>query len=326
MADHVRWGILGAANFAKTIMGPAINEARHGRLVAVASRDPKKAQPFADLAPGLTIHDSYEALLADPEVDAVYIPLPNSLHVHWSVAAAEAGKAVLCEKPIGMEEADFDRLIAARDATGHLIAEAYMVVHHPQWIKAKEIVQSGVLGNIHTVTCAFTYGLPQGDNVRNDASLGGGGLRDIGVYPIGTFRFCTGLEPEPDWAEMITEKGVDVFTWVQAHAGDTRFVFHLAMRATPRQEMVFEGDKGWLRVTVPFNAQVAGGPQLDLAIAGEEMRVFRFTNERQYVHQVEAFNDHLLNGTPYPCPLEFSRGTQAMIDKVFAVAKARERG
>ncbi|MEM9318774.1 MAG: Gfo/Idh/MocA family oxidoreductase [Pseudomonadota bacterium] len=320
MASHINWGILGASNFARNTMGPAINEARRGRLAAVASRDPGKAAAFADLAPGLKIHDGYEALLADADIDAIYIPLPNAMHVHWSVLAAEAGKAVLCEKPIAMEDADFDRLLAARDVTGRLIAEAYMPVHHPQWARARDLIQDGTLGDLHTVSGVFTYGLFDPVNVRNSAELGGGALRDIGVYPIGTFRFATGTEPEPDYVEMIREDGVDASTWVHAHADDARFRFHVAMRTTKRQEMVFEGTKGWLRLPVPFNADVEGEARLELKLSDGAEHVIRYPRERQYAAQVEAFNAQLLDGKPFVCPLEFSRGTQAMIDKIFAMA------
>ncbi|MEM1273565.1 MAG: Gfo/Idh/MocA family oxidoreductase [Pseudomonadota bacterium] len=319
MASYVNWGILGASNFALNTMGPAINEARRGRLAAVASREPEKATPFADLAPGVAIHDSYEALLDDADIDAIYIPLPNALHVHWSILAAEAGKAVLCEKPIAMEEEDFERLIAAREATGHLIAEAYMPVHHPQWVRARNMIQSGDLGDLHTVTAAFTYGLFDPANVRNSAELGGGALRDIGVYPIGTFRFATGMEPAPTHVDIVRESGVDASTWVMSQSGDTRFQFHVAMRTTKRQDMIFEGTKGWLRLPVPYNAEVQGEARLELRYADGAEEVIRYPQTRQYVNQVEAFNAQLLDGVPFACPLEFSRGTQAVIDRVFAM-------
>lgn len=321
MTSHINWGILGASNFARNTMGPAINEARRGRLAAIATRGASdKAAPFADLAPGITVHDSYEALLADADVDAIYIPLPNALHVHWSVLAAEAGKAVLCEKPIAMVEEEFDRLIAARDISGHMIAEAYMPVHHPQWVQARDLIQGGELGDIHTVSGSFTYGLFDPSNVRNSADLGGGAIRDIGVYPIGTFRFATGTEPQPVWVDMIRESGVDASTWVEARAGETRFRFHVAMRTTKRQEMVFEGTAGWMRLPVPFNAEVEGEARLEIKMADGAERLIRYPKIRQYVNQVEAFNAQLLDGQTFACPLEFSRGTQAVIDAVFAMA------
>ncbi|MBF9060683.1 Gfo/Idh/MocA family oxidoreductase [Rhodobacterales bacterium HKCCSP123] len=317
MTDHIRWGILGAAGFARKTMAPAINEARRSRLAALATRDPAKATPFAEIAPGLAVHDSYEALLADPAIDAVYIPLPNALHVDWSIRAAEAGKAVLCEKPIALHAAEFDRLIAARDATGKLIAEAWMPAHHPQWAMARDLVASGALGRLHTVTGCFCYGLHDPANIRLSPDLAGGALRDVGVYPIGAFRFATGLEPEVAWADAILENGVDTSTWVQARAGDVRFSFHVSMRTQRRQEMVFEGDAGTLTVAAPFNAGQYAEARLILSRDGLPAETHAFPEPRQYALQVEAVAAHLLDGAAFPYPLEAARGTQAVIDAVF---------
>ena len=318
MTDRtVNWGVLGASGFARKVMAPAIHDARRSRLAAIATRDRAKAAPFEEYAPGLKVHDSYDALLADPEIDAVYVPLPNALHVEWTERAARAGKAVLCEKPIGLTAADVDRLIALRDGLGVFIAEAWMPAHHPQWLRAREIVTGGGIGRLHTVTGVFTYGLNEPANVRNSADLAGGALRDIGVYPIGAFRFATGLEPEVTGAEAIWEGGVDASTWVQARAGEVRFSFHVSMRTTKRQEMVFEGDAGWLVVEAPFNAGVYGQADLHLRREGEADVVHRFPEVRQYVNQVEAVAASLLDGAPYAMPLEQSRGTHAVIDAVF---------
>jgi predicted dehydrogenase len=315
--SSVNWGVLGASNFARKTMAPAINEARRSRLCAVATRDPAKAAPFAERAPGLRVHDSYEAMLTDPEIDAVYIPLPNGLHVEWTERAARAGKAVLCEKPIGLGAHDVERLIALRNDLGVFIAEAWMPAHHPQWTTAREIVQGGGIGRLHTVTGVFTYGLSDPANVRNSADLGGGALRDVGVYPIGAFRFATGLEPQVMSAEAEWEDGIDASTWVQARAGDTRFRFHVSMRTTKRQEMVFEGDGGWLVARAPFNAGEYGQADLVLRRADGAQEVFRFPTDRQYVSQVEAVAATLLDGADYPMPLEMSLGTQQVVDAVF---------
>ena len=313
----VNWGILGASGFARKVMGPAINEARRSRLVALATRDAARAAPFSDLAPGLRVHESYEALLADPDIDAVYIPLPNALHVEWTDRAVRAGKAVLCEKPIGLTASDVGRLIALRDESGAFIAEAWMPAHHPQWLKAREIVARGDLGRLHTVTGVFTYGLSDPANVRNSAALAGGAMRDIGVYPVGAFRFATGLEPAVIRAEAEWENGVDTSTWVDARAGDVRFRFHVSMRTTKRQEMVFEGDGGWLTVNAPFNAAEYGQADIVLRQPEGADRVFRFPTARQYVNQVEAVGATLLDGAEYPMPLETSLGTQRVLDAVF---------
>ena len=143
MSTPVRWGILGAAKFAREHMGPAIHAARHAELAALATSSPDKAEPFRAFAPGLRLHADYDALLADPEIDAVYIPLPNHLHVDWTLKAIAAGKAVLTEKPIALQAAEIDRIIAARDATGVLAAEAFMIVHHPQWQLVRDWIAEG---------------------------------------------------------------------------------------------------------------------------------------------------------------------------------------
>lgn len=324
MTDHIRWGILGAAGFARKTMAPAINAAQRSRLVALATRDPARAAPFAAIAPGLRVHDSYDALLADPGIDAVYIPLPNALHVDWSIRAAHAGKAVLCEKPIALQADDFDRLIAAREATGHLIAEGWMPAHHPQWQTARDLIAQGALGQLHSVTGAFTYGLADPGNIRLSADLAGGALRDVGVYPIGAFRFATGREPQILWADAIRENGVDTSAWVQARAGDIRFSFHVSMRTTRYQSMVFEGSHGRLSVMAPFNPGQYGQADLHLAIEGAPLRTISFPDARQYALQVEAVAATLLDGAAFPYPLEVARGTQAAIDAVFA--KLDEKG
>jgi predicted dehydrogenase len=315
--DHIRWGILGASGFARGTMAPAINAARRSVLAAIATRDPVRAAPFAAIAPGLRVHDSYEALLADPGIDAVYIPLPNALHVAWSVRAAEAGKAVLCEKPIALREADFDRLIAARDTTGRLIAEAWMPAHHPQWATVRDLIATGALGRVHKVTGVFTYGLADPANIRLSADLAGGALRDIGIYPIGAFRFAMGLEPRVIWADAVMEDGVDTAAWVQARAGDTRFSFHVSMRARRHQQMVFEGTEATLTVMAPFNPGKYAQADLILAADGVPTQVFAYPEAHQYQLQVEAVAAHLLDGMVFPYPLEAARGTQATLDAVF---------
>jgi len=315
--DHVRWGILGAAGFARKIMAPAINEARRSRLVALATRDPAKAKPFAEIAPGLSLRQSYDDILSDPEIDAVYIPLPNALHVDWSIKAAGAGKHVLCEKPIALKASDFDRLIAARAASGKLIAEAWMPAHHPQWAKTRDLIASGALGRLHTVTGCFTYGLDDSTNIRLDPALAGGALRDVGVYPIGAFRFATGLEPQVTWADAILENGVDTSAWVQARAGDVRCNFHVSMRTRRHQSMVFEGTQATLIATAPFNAGQIGQADLILKRDQHPTEVFEFPTDRQYAAQVEAVAATVIEGAKFPYPLEQARGTQVTLDAIF---------
>lgn len=325
MTDHVRWGILGAAKFAREQMAPALVAARRSHLAAIATSDPAKAAPFAALSAGLRVHDSYDALLADPGIDAVYVPLPNHLHVEWTLKALEAGKHVLTEKPIAMTAPEIDRIIEARDRTGLLAAEAYMIVHHPQFRRARDLVQGGDIGTVQHADVAFSYdNADEPGNIRNRSETGGGGIRDIGVYAYGSVRFVTGAEPADLQARAKFENGVD--TWAQVTGtmsgptGDFTYSAMTSMRLFVRQEVVIQGSKGLLRLTAPFNANLYGEARLEIHHPDNSYRVEHWPAANHYVLQVEAFCDSMRNGTPYACPLEFSRGTQAMMDRVFAAA------
>ncbi|MBT9244154.1 Gfo/Idh/MocA family oxidoreductase [Gemmobacter fulvus] len=321
----IGWGILGAAKFAAEHMAPAIHAAQGAELVALATSSPDKAAPFQAFCPKLRLHDSYEALLADPAIDAVYIPLPNHLHLEWSLKAIAAGKHVLTEKPMTMAAPEFDRLIAARDAAGLLVAEAYMIVHHPQWIKARDLIALGAIGRLEHVDTAFSYdNRADPGNIRNRPETGGGGIRDIGVYTYGSVRFAAGAEPLQLEARLRRENGVD--TWAQVvgeMAGPMgRFTYSAmtSMRLIARQEVVFQGETGLLRLTAPFNAGLFGEATIELHRKGALAEILRFPAVNQYVLQVEAFGRSLRDGVPFGCPLEFSKGTQAMIDTIFSVA------
>jgi predicted dehydrogenase len=320
MPDTVRWGILGAANFALEQMAPAIHAARGAELAALATTNPSRAAMFQDFAPGLRVQDSYDALLADPAIDAVYIPLPNHLHVEWTLKAIAAGKHVLCEKPLAMQAGQFDAVIAARDAAGVLAAEAYMIVHHPQFIRARDLVQGGAIGQLCHVDCHFSYNnAADMTNIRNRPETGGGALPDIGVYAIGAARFVTGTEPlSVEWADIRRENGVDVVSRFSAAFPGFSYSGLVSMRMFNRQEITFTGDEGLLRLTCPFNPNVHDMPRLELETAGMTVTVERFPGVNHYILQVENFGRSVREGVAYPCPLEFSRGTQAMIDMVFA--------
>lgn len=317
----IRWGILGAAKFAREHMGPAIHSANGAALAAVATGSDEKAAAFETLFPGIRRHRDYEALLADPDIDVVYVPLPNSLHVEWTIRALEAGKAVLCEKPVAMETRDFDRLIAARDAAGKLAAEGYMVVHHPQWKRAKALLAEGAIGRLEQVTANFSFNNADPSNIRNQAEYGGGALRDIGVYPLGTTRFVTGEEPLAAQASITWTDGFDTTSRSFLEFPSFRMNMMLSIRLAPYQEMLFHGEEGLIRLRFPFNANVHGEAQVEL-IRGNETRIERWPGVNHYVLQVEAFGESLRSGAPYACPLEFSRGTQAAMDMIFAADPA----
>ncbi len=319
MQEPVRWGVLGAADFARGQMARAIHAAEGADLVALATSSPAKAEGFLAFQPRLRVHPTYEALLADSEVDAVYVPLPNHLHVEWTLKALEAGKHVLTEKPIAMHAAEFGRLIAARDRAGRLAAEAYMIVHHPQWIRARELVQGGAIGRLLHVDAAFSYdNRDEPGNIRNRPETGGGSLPDIGVYVFGSTRWVSGEEPdEIVHAGIVRENGVDVVAHVHARFPSFTYSGFTSMRMFPRQEVVFHGDKGVLRVApAPFNAGSFDQAEVELETAGMTRTAERFPGANHYVRQVEAFGRSVRDGTPYACPLEWSQGTQRMIDMV----------
>lgn len=315
----IRWGVLGAAKFAQNFMAPAIHEAEGAELVALATSDPAKAAPFQAFCPGLTVYSDYDALLAADDIDAVYVPLPNHLHVEWTKKALLAGKHVLTEKPIAMQADEIDELIALRDRSGLLAAEAYMIVHHPQWIRARELVQTGAIGNLIHVDGFFSYDNSADQaNIRNKPETGGGGIRDIGVYTYGGTRYATGQEPVSiSMARLNRENGVDVVAEVSAQFETFSHTSVVSMRMFPRQEMTFHGDAGYFTMTAPFNPSVYDQAQISLHQPDQAVRVERFPADRQYKIQVENFCKSVTRGVPYPCPLEFSRGTQAMIDMVF---------
>ena len=190
----VKWGVLGVAKIATEKVIPAMQRAEFCDIAAIASRDAARAR---DAAKGLGIaraYGSYEALLADPEIEAIYNPLPNELHVPWTVKALEAGKHVLCEKPVALDAGEAETLIAARDKAGRLVAEAFMVRHHPQWRRARELARSGAIGEVRAIQTFFSYRLLDPENVRNRPP-GGGGLYDIGCYAVVTARYIFGAEP-----------------------------------------------------------------------------------------------------------------------------------
>ncbi|CUH53265.1 Gfo/Idh/MocA family protein [Shimia marina] len=317
----IRWGILGAANFALKHMGPALHAASGAELAAVASSSAEKVAKFAQFAPGLRHHDSYDALLDDPEIDAVYIPLPNHLHVEWGIKALEAGKPVLIEKPVGMNVAEIDRLIAARDAAGLLAAEAFMIIHHPQWQRAKALLESGAIGNLCHVNAVFSYFNDDAGNIRNQADIGGGGLRDIGCYVLGGARYVTGQEPlSLDYARIQMQDGVDVFADMGFAFEGFTFQGYTGTRMAPRQEVHFHGDRGVISLSCPFNAGVFDQAEVVLSRPDLTREVMRFPGVNQYVRQVEAFGRALRSSESYAWPLEQARGLQAMIDQVLARA------
>ena len=319
MAD-IRWGILGAAKFARDQMAPAIHAAKGAKLAMLGTSDPAKAAPFQAIDGDLRVASSYNAVLADPDIDAVYIPLPNTLHVEWTRKALEAGKHVLCEKPIAMQADEIDALIALRDETGLVAAEAYMIVHHPQWQQVRDWVKGGAIGDLLRVNASFSYdNSSDPNNIRNSADMGGGSLPDIGVYTLGCTRFVTGQEPEKVlFADIRRESGVEVRTEAVLQFDGFTLTSLTSMRMAPHQSVTFHGSDGVIEVVTGFNPMVHGDAELRLSRPGKPMQVQHYPGVNHYVLQVENFGAAVRGENDYPCPLEFSKGTQRTIDMIWA--------
>ena len=196
MRKKIRWGVLGVASIAVRKVIPGMQKGAFSEVAAIASRDLAKAQTAARDLGLAKAYGSYEALLADPEIDAIYNPLPNHLHVPWSIKAAEAGKHVLCEKPVGCNAGEAEDLVRVRDRTGVKIGEAFMVKTHPQWLRVRELARNGSIGQLKSIVTVFSYFNRDPQNVRHKPEWGGGGLLDVGSYPVTLSRWIFGEEPK----------------------------------------------------------------------------------------------------------------------------------
>jgi len=252
----IRWGVLGAAKIARTKVIPAMQRAQEGEVTALASRSLETARAAASALGIPKAYGSYEELLADPDVDAVYNPLPNHLHVPWSIKAAEAGKHVLCEKPIALSAEEARALVSARDRTGVIIQEAFMVRQHPQWLAVRDDVRAGRLGELRAIQMAFSYFNRDPQNVRNQAGIGGGALMDIGCYPIVLSRFLFEAEPRRVIASIDRdpEFGTDRLTSAILEFPQGQCVFTCSTQLVPYQRTQVLGTKGRIEVEIPVNA------------------------------------------------------------------------
>jgi predicted dehydrogenase len=324
-----RFGILGASGFALRRMIPAMQAARGVQVVALASRDPGKGAEAARAAGIPTVHGSYEALLADPNVDAIYNPLPNHLHVPWSERAAAAGKHVLCEKPIALDAAEARRLLAARDHSRRLVCEAAMVRVHPRWLAARESIRQGKIGALRVFTGTFGYMLRSRDNVRYDASMGGGVLLDTGFYPVTVSRFCFEAEPVAAFAraERDPETGVDRLTSGMLEFPGGHATFSCGMELAPAQRALLLGTRGHLDVpmawTPPNDRPSALTLETSATLEDPAPEQMTFETIDQYTRLVELFAAATTSGGPGPVPLEDSVKNMAALD---ALARAAQTG
>ncbi len=256
MSNKVRWGVLGAAGIAVKKVIPAMQKGAWSEVAAIASRDRHKAEQAAHALGIARAYGSYEELLADPRIEAIYNPLPNHLHVPWSIKAAEAGKHVLCEKPLSLTVAEAKALLAVRDRTGVKMGEAFMVRTHPQWLRVRELIVSGRIGQLRSVSGFFSYLNRDPANIRNIPEWGGGALMDIGCYPITIARFMFAAEPLRvlGLIERDPEMKTDRLTSAMLEFPAGQAVFTCSTQLVPYQRMHFMGTKGCIEVEVPFNA------------------------------------------------------------------------
>jgi predicted dehydrogenase len=320
----LRFGIMSTARIGHELVVPAIQDAENCVVTAVASRELNRARQMADRFSVPNAFGSYEEMLASDKIDAVYIPLPTSQHVEWSIKAADAGKHVLCEKPIALKASEIDSLIAARDRNKVLITEAYMVTYTPVWQKVRSLLADGAIGRLRHVQGAFTYFNRDAGNMRNIPELGGGGLPDIGVYPTISTRFVTGMEPLRIQAvtERDPEFGTDIYSSVKADFGEFEMTFYISTQLAARQVMVFHGTDGFIEVKSPFNADRYGAEEIELTNRNHsESQVFRFPDSRQYKREAEAFADAATGGKAEVVTLESSKNNQKMIDAIYRASE-----
>ncbi|KKC35882.1 NAD-binding protein [Devosia epidermidihirudinis] len=323
----VRWGILSTANIGMEKVTPGIQKSAHSEVVAIASRDLGKAQQAATELGIPKAYGSYEELFADPDIDAIYNPLPNHLHVPMTVAAAKAGKHVLCEKPIALNAADAEALREC--PPDRIVLEAFMIRFHPQWERAREIIRSGELGDVRAINAVFTYFNDDPANVRNQADIGGGGIMDIGCYPITAARFL--FENEPKRVVSLVERddrfGTDRLASVLADFGAGRQLnFICSTQTTPHQRVQVLGSKAKLEITIPFNAPpdqhtaitIDSGASLDGSLARREI----LPACDQYTEQAEAFALAVLGEKPLPWGIEDAIASMKVLDAIYASEKA----
>jgi predicted dehydrogenase len=325
----VRWGILGVARIATAKVIPAMQRACHCEVVAVASRDGARAAASAASLGIPRSHSSYEALLADPDVDAVYIPLPNHLHVPWTTRAAEAGKHVLCEKPIALNAVEARTLLNVRARTGVRIQEAFMIRTHPQWRRARQMVVEGALGDVRAVSGFFSYDNEDPVNVRNIARFGGGGLLDIGCYLVNTARYIFGAEPRrvAGTLEIDPRFGVDRLASMVLDFGGRHAIGTCSTQLQYSQWIQIVGTSGRLEIKIPFNAPFDRPCRIALDTpgdpSGDTVETIVFDTCNQFTIQAEEFSRAILDDTPQPAPLEDAVANMECLD---AIARSSRSG
>jgi len=324
----VKWGVLGVASIAVRKVIPGMQAGEWSEIAAIASRDLAKGQTAAQKLGIAKVYGSYEELLADTDIEAVYIPLPNHLHVPWSIKAAEAGKHVLCEKPLSLSVAEAKTLLPVRDRAGVKIGEAFMVKTHPQWLRTRELIRSGRIGELKAIMGAFSYFNRDAANVRNVVEWGGGGMLDIGCYPIVTSRFIFGEEPtrvsgliERDPEFKTDRLASAILDFPSGHA-----TFVCSTQMVPSQRMQFLGTKGRIEIEIPFNAPPDRATRIFVDdgkdVFGSGITIETLPICDQYTIQGDAFSRAIREGGEVPSPLEDAIKNMTVIEAVFRSAQS----
>lgn len=324
----VKWGVLGVASIATRKVIPAMQAGEWCEIAGIASRELKKAKEAANKLGIAKAYGSYEELLADAEIEAVYNPLPNHLHVPWSIKAAEAGKHVLCEKPLSLTVAEAKTMLAVRERCGVKIGEAFMVKTHPQWLRTRELIRKGVIGELRAIVGAFSYFNRDPKNVRNVAEWGGGGMLDIGCYPITSSRFIFGEEPTRVAALIERDPEFKTDRLASAILGfpSGQAVFTCSTQMVAYQRMQFLGTTGRIEIEIPFNAPNDRATRIFIDdgrdVFGGGIRTETIAVCDQYTLQGDAFSRAIREGGEVPVPLEDAIANVAVIEAVFRAAES----
>ena len=323
MAKKLRWGVLSTANIGLKKVLPGMQRGQYTSVDAIASRDLSKAKKAANTLGIPKAYGSYEELLADPEIDAIYNPLPNQMHVPWTAKAAEAGKHVLCEKPISLTVAEAKTLLAVRARTGVKIGEAFMIRSYTQWLRVGELLREGRIGRLRSVIASFSYFNDDPENIRNQVECGGGALLDIGCYCIQAARYGFGQEPRRvvGLVERDPTMQIDRLTSAMLDFDGGQAIFTCSTQLVPHQKVEFFGTKGRIEMEIPFNAPKDRPTRIFVDETGElfgsGIAMEEFPTADQYTMQGDAFSRAVLEGGEVPVPLEEAIANMAVIEAVF---------
>lgn len=320
----LRWGVLSTAKIGCTKVIPALQTSHYGEVVAIASRDQTSAYKAANALGIPHAYSSYEALLAAPDIDAIYNPLPNHLHVPWSIKALQAGKHVLCEKPLGLNTADVQKLIDAAAQYPHLkVMEAFMYRFHPQWQRARDLVRAGKIGQVRNIHSHFAYNNRDTDNIRNSIAMGGGALMDIGCYCISLARYIFGEEPLRVLGQITPYAGyeVDCFVTGIMEFADGNATFTASTKIESKQYVAINGEQGGIFIPVPFNPAADASTNL-IVKRNEVSEDIVITPSDHYRNMGDAFAQSVLLKKDVPTHLSDALANMKIIDAIFSSAES----